>query len=271
MKNNKVLAIALLAGLIISGGLVNKSLAAEAQPNQPIANDDATWNGYDDEYTHGWNEAAEDFNKKLVELKDYRNEFVPVIKSFSKLTSEEKSDFVNRANASYDTGEIYKIYNEAADLNNSRDKLPEREKPQPKKRNPDTTEETPVEDIIIEPTPILPVEKEVVVENKEVDGLIKTIEDNDKKIREEMSRLDKELNKDDKKPEDENKKPETDEDNKDNAPSKEKVIIKEIIKEPDTKKTTKSTDNPKTGVGSLSAVATTAAISMAGIVATRKK
>ena len=122
-------------------------------------------------------------------------------------------------------------------------------------------------------------DKEDTTTSKEVDDLIKEIEDRDQEIREELKRIDSTVVVDDnKKPADEDKKPvETDKDKKEDdaeaQPSKDKVVVKEIIK--DVKEAVRvpaaSHNNPKTGVADLSAVAGTLAISMAGIVATRKK
>lgn len=140
----------------------------------------------------------------------------------------------------------------------------------------------------VEPTEDEPSEddKKEDTTSKEIDDLIKEIDDRDQEIRDELERIDSTVvvddNKkpadEDKKPADEDKKPvETDkEDKEDDAkaqPSKDKVVVKEIIK--DVKEAVRvpaaSHNNPKTGVADLSAVAGTLAISMAGIVATRKK
>ena len=83
-----------------------------------------------------------------------------------------------------------------------------------------------------------------------------------------------------KKPSDENKDEETDakpdKDKECNCkPCEEKVVVKEVIKDCDKAKVPAQAvaahNNPKTGVAGLSAVAGTLAVSMAGIVATKKK
>ena len=83
-----------------------------------------------------------------------------------------------------------------------------------------------------------------------------------------------------KKPSDENKDEETDakpgKDKECNCkPCEEKVVVKEVIKDCDKDKAPAQAvaahNNPKTGVAGLSAVASTLAVSMAGIVATKKK
>ena len=140
-------------------------------------------------------------------------------------------------------------------------------------------EEDKKDDSVVVPEEEKEEDKEDTTTSKEVDDLIKEIEDRDQEIREELKRIDSTVVVDDnKKPADEDKKPvETDKDKKEDdakaQPSKDKVVVKEIIKEAKeaVRVPAKSHNNPKTGVADLSAVAGTLAISMAGIVATRKK
>ena len=56
---------------------------------------------------------------------DYKKMFLDNLLSLSKLTDEEKEAFKARIEKAKTNGEIYDIYNEAVDLNNSRDKKPE--------------------------------------------------------------------------------------------------------------------------------------------------
>ena len=57
---------------------------------------------------------------------DYKDMFLENLLSLSKLTDEEKEAFKERIEKAKTNGEIYDIYNEAVDLNNSRDKKPEK-------------------------------------------------------------------------------------------------------------------------------------------------
>ena len=166
---------------------------------------------------------------------------------------------------------------------------------------PSPVNPTPVDPITpvdpVNPTPVVPIkpvnpvgptDDEPVVDttSKEVDDLIKELDDRTKEIQEEMENLDSTITDDnqkpadedkkpvdDKKPSDEDKKPSNEDDDANAQPSKDKVVVKDIIKE--VKEAVRvpaaSHNNPKTGVADLSAVAGTLAISMAGIVATRKK
>ena len=121
----------------------------------------------------------------------------------------------------------------------------------------------------------------VLITSEEVDELIKDIDNRDQEIHKELKRIDSNVVVDDnKKPADDSDaeaKPSKDkEDDSEAKPSKDKkdkVVVKEIIK--DAKEAVRvpaaSHNNPKTGVAGLSAVAGTLAVSMAGIVATRKK
>ena len=56
---------------------------------------------------------------------DYKDMFLENLLSLSKLTDEEKEAFKERIEKAKTNGEIYDIYNQAIDLNNSRDKKPE--------------------------------------------------------------------------------------------------------------------------------------------------
>ena len=124
----------------------------------------------------------------------------------------------------------------------------------------------------------------VLITSEEIDELIKDIDNRDQEIREELKRIDSNVVVDDnKKTSDEDKKPvETNKDEKEDdaeaKPSKDKkdkVVVKEIIKDAKTNEAVRvpaaSHNNPKTGVAGLSTVAGTLAVSMAGIVATKKK
>ena len=69
---------------------------------------------------------------------DYKDMFLENLLSLSKLTDEEKEAFKERIEKAKTNGEIYDIYNEAVDLNNSRDKKPE---DPDSSENPDNPEE----------------------------------------------------------------------------------------------------------------------------------
>lgn len=146
----------------------------------------------------------------------------------------------------------------------------------------DPVNPTPV-DPITPVNPVGPTDEEPVVDtttSKEVDDLIKELDDRTEEIQKELEKIDSTITDDnqkpadeDKKPVDDDKKPSNDEDDANAQPSKDKVVVKDIIKE--VKEAVRvpaaSHNNPKTGVADLSAVAGTLAISMAGIIATRKK
>ena len=168
-------------------------------------------------------------------------------------------------------------------------------KPSPVNPTPvDPVNPTPVDPITpvdpVNPTPVVPIkpvnpvgptDDEPVVDttSKEVDDLIKELDDRTEEIQKELEKIDSTITDDNQKPADEDKKPVDDKkpsnenDDANAQPSKDKVVVKEIIKE--VKEAVRvpaaSHNNPKTGVADLSAVAGTLAISMAGIVATRKK
>ena len=146
--------------------------------------------------------------------------------------------------------------------------------PAPEKPAPDNI--APIGPGPVIPTPVTPAPEKPVeedddkTENIDVDSIIKDIDERNKEILDEMAKIDTTITDENKKPADEDKKP-VDEDKKpsddEKQPSKEKeVVVKEVVKVP-----AKAHSNPKTGVADLSAVAGTLAISMAGIVATRKK
>ena len=146
--------------------------------------------------------------------------------------------------------------------------------PAPEKPAPDNI--APIGPGPVIPTPVTPAPEKPVEENDDknenidVDSIIKDIDERNKEILDEMAKIDTTITDENKKPADEDKKP-VDEDKKpsddEKQPSKEKeVVVKEVVKVP-----AKAHSNPKTGVADLSAVAGTLAISMAGIVATRKK
>ncbi|WP_296143362.1 GA module-containing protein, partial [uncultured Anaerococcus sp.] len=63
---------------------------------------------------------------------DYLMEFLRPVVNFSKLTQAEKERFEMRMRAAQTEAEVYDIYNEAADLNNSRTEKPGEEKPEEK-------------------------------------------------------------------------------------------------------------------------------------------
>ena len=119
------------------------------------------------------------------------------------------------------------------------------------------------------------------ITSEEIDQLINDIDEKDAEILEEMKKVDSSIIEDEnKKPSDENKDEETDakpgKDKECNCkPCEEKVVVKEVIKDCDKAKAPAQAvaahNNPKTGVAGLSAVAGTLAVSMAGIVATKKK
>ena len=138
------------------------------------------------------------------------------------------------------------------------------------------------EDSVVVPVEDKEEDKEDTTTSKEVDDLIKELDDRTEEIQKELEKIDSTITDDnqkpvdDKKPSDEDKKPSNEDDDANAQPSKDKkdkVVVKDIIKE--VKEAVRvpaaSHNNPKTGVADLSAVAGTLAISMAGIVATRKK
>ena len=202
-------------------------------------------------------------------------------------------------------GNIAEIVKEPVDVVVERGTKVRDNKEKPVKPNPDVTpvdpitpvdpvNPTPVDPITpvdpVNPTPVDPIkpvnpvgptDDEAVVDttSKEVDDLIKELDDRTEEIQKELEKIDSTITDDNQKPADEDKKPVDDKkpsnenDDANAQPSKDKVVVKEIIKE--VKEAVRvpaaSHNNPKTGVADLSAVAGTLAISMAGIVATRKK
>ena len=132
---------------------------------------------------------------------------------------------------------------------------------------PDTVIPGPiVEDTVVVPGPVVPTpeEKPEVKPSEDIDKLIKEIEQGTKDIENTLIENEKNQKEEEKKPE-EDKKPE------DKKPEDKKPAEKEKEKEVVAPKAAPKTNNPKTGVAGMSAVAGTLAISMAGIVATRKK
>ena len=249
MKNNKALAIALSAGLVLGGTFVvkttNVAYAAESKP---------------------WTE-IEDIAKPIEE-----KESKPwtEIEDIAKPIEKE------------DTKSI---------------PLTELEPSNPKKLGEDDKEI--IDPTQVNPTPVLPEEdkkddSKIVVPvdeekeegketecttSKEVDDLIKEIDERNQEILDEMKNVDSSIVDENKEPSEEEKKPE-DKDKKDEESEAqpeedkdEKVVAKKIIKEAKevVKAPAASHNNPKTGVADLSAVAGTLAVSMAGIVATKKK
>ena len=120
------------------------------------------------------------------------------------------------------------------------------------------------DDTVVVPSPVVPGEEEKpeVKPSEDVDQLIKDIEQGTKDIQDTLIENEKNQKEEEKKPE-EDKKPE-DKKPEDKKPGKKE---KEVV----APKAAPKTNNPKTGVAGMSAVAGTLAISMAGIVATRKK
>lgn len=197
-------------------------------------------------------------------------------------------------------GNIAEIVKEPVDVVVERGTKVRDNKEKPVKPNPDVIPVDPIIDFtpvnpspapVVDPItpvnpinpvgPVDPADDEPVVDttSKEVDDLIKELDDRTEEIQKELEKIDSTITDDNQKPADEDKKPVDDkkpsnEDDDANAqPSKDKVVVKDIIKE--VKEAVRvpaaSHNNPKTGVADLSAVAGTLAISMAGIVATRKK
>ena len=204
-------------------------------------------------------------------------------------------------------GNIAEIVKEPVDVVVERGTKVRDNKEKPVKPTPDVTPVDPIIDFtpvnpspapVVDPiTPVVPIkpvnpvgptDDEPVVDttSKEVDDLIKELDDRTEEIQKELEKIDSTITDDnqkpadedkkpvdDKKPSDEDKKPSNEDDDANAQPSKDKVVVKDIIKE--VKEAVRvpaaSHNNPKTGVADLSAVAGTLAISMAGIVATRKK
>ena len=108
-----------------------------------------------------------------------------------------------------------------------------------------------------------PEEKPEEKPSEDIDKLIKDIEQGTQDIKDTLIENEKNQKEEEKKPE-EDKKPEDNKKPEDKKPAeKEKEVV--------APKAAPKTNNPKTGVAGMSAVAGTLAISMAGIVATRKK
>ena len=263
MKNKKALAIALSAGLVLGGAFAldsdNLAYAADGeettaeQPDPNTEETDNTAGGSDED------KPAEDDKEEDKPAEDDKEEDKPAgdDKEEDKPAGDDKEE-----------------------------------------DNKESTDWAIIEDIAepIYPLPSIDIdidkEKEedkedsetVLITSEEVDDLIKDIDNRDQEIREELKRIDSNVVvDDDKKPADDDKKPVEDdkdekEDDSEAKPSKdkkEKVVVKEIIKDAKAKEAVRvpavSHNNPKTGVAGLSAVAGTLAVSMAGIVATKKK
>ena len=299
MKTNKILAVALSAGLVLGGASV-----ANAQ-------EDSGWNGYDDSWQAGWEAASAEQDKKLAEEKEkekvkekekevdnwhadpYEEGWKKASAEQDKKLAEEKAkekdskkpeenkrqtldewqieqnekdgyftkeDALRAGNLALDKAKLRGLYevevrkNAVQDrwfwrfvpVEKAEDKKPEDKKPEVKpnqevKPTPDYTPAKPEDK-----TPAAPAEND-----KEVDKLIKDLNDSQKKINDLLEQNEKEnaeLNKKDKK----------EKDKKENKKAKKQAPAKQGT-------------NPKTGVVGLGSVASLAAISMAGIVATRKR
>ena len=261
MKTNKILAVALSAGLVLGGASV-----ANAQ-------EDSGWNGYDDSWQAGWEAASAEQDKKLAEEKAKEKDSKKPEENKRQTLDEwqieqnekdgyfTKEDALRAGNLALDKAKLRGLYevevrkNAVQDrwfwrfvpVEKAEDKKPEDKKPEVKpnpevKPTPDYTPAKPEDK-----TPAAPAEND-----KEVDKLIKDLNDSEKKINDLLEQNEKENAELNKKGKKEDKKEADKKAKKKQAPAKQGT-------------------NPKTGVVGLGSVASLAAISMAGIVATRKR
>ena len=278
MKSNRILAVALSAGLVLAGGVsiahaetgYEKETEAKAAAEKAITDKEhQTYNirqGADKKYYFNIVEKAdpleapkEEESSNLFDQHDIGNNEVGFVKrEFAEQEAKWvlKNDKVNKsyeivetANGrwSYVLSPFEKEKTEEKKPEEKKEekgtpevhtkpeyKLPEN-KPEVKPSTPDTKPSTPAEN------------------DKEVDKLIKDLNDSQKKINDLLEQNEKENAELNKKGEKEKDKKEADKkDKKKQAPAKQGT-------------------NPKTGVVGLGSVASLAAISMAGIVATRKR
>lgn len=289
MKKNRILAVALSAGLVLAGSLT-PALAAEqpAETAQDVENNEVGFKTA---------EAAEAAAKKALE-NDKINKSYTVNQTtngkYMYLLSPAKSEepeqeapveeekAENNENG-YKTEAAAKKAGEAAlkdakledsyqvevrkESSFNKDKentaryfyrfvLKEEVKPTPEDKKPDVkpTPEDKKTDVKPTPdyTPAKPEDKTPAENDKEVDKLIKDLNDSEKKINDLLEQNEKENAELNKKGKKEDKKEADKKAKKKQAPAKQGT-------------------NPKTGVVGLGSVASLAAISMAGIVATRKR
>ncbi|WP_297687532.1 DUF5633 domain-containing protein [uncultured Anaerococcus sp.] len=279
MKTNKILAVALSAGLVLAGGFTTaqasgsydtkadaKAAAEEAIKNDPINKSYTISQDLNGKYIFTLSAADKDADPLGPEAKESSNQFDQhdignndagfVKREFAEQEAKWvlKNDKVNKS---------YKIVQTANGrwsyiLSQEENKKPEEKKPEEKKEEKGTPEvhtkpeyKLPENKPEVKPStpdtkPSTPAEND-----KEVDKLIKDLNDSQKKINDLLEQNEKEnaeLNKKDKK----------EKDKKENKKAKKQAPAKQGT-------------NPKTGVVGLGSVASLAAISMAGIVATRKR
>ena len=233
MKNKKALVIALSAGLVLGGAfaLDSDNVAYAAEGEETPADQTDTNTGEAGDKEVDDNKDKEDDNKDKEDDNKDKED---------DNKEKESTDWDNNED---NAGPIFPVPSIDIDIDEEKEE-----------ENEDT--------------------ETVLITSEEVDELIKDIDNRDQEIHKELKRIDSNVVVDDnKKPADDSDadaKPDKDnkDDDTDAKPEKEKVIIKEkeVVKVP-----AKSHNNPKTGVAGLSAVAGTLAVSMAGIVATRKK
>lgn len=289
MKSNRILAVALSAGLVLAGG-VSIAQAAEkpAETVQDVENNevgyktkeaaekaaqaalDAQEKGKEINYSFTINQTTN--GKYMYLLSPAKSEKPEQQAPVEEEKAENNENGYKTEAAAKKAGEAalkdakledsYQVeVRKEASLNKDKENtaryfyrfvLKEEVKPTPdKKPNPEVKPSTPdTKPSTPDTTPAAPAEND-----KEVDKLIKDLNDSEKKINDLLEQNEKEnaeLNKKDKKEKDKK------EDKKENKKAKKQAPAKQGT-------------NPKTGVVGLGSVASLAAISMAGIVATRKR
>lgn len=256
MKSNRILAVALSAGLVLAGGVsiahaetgYEKETEAKAAAEKAITDKEhQTYNirqGADKKYYFNIVEKAdpleapkEEESSNLFDQHDIGNNEVGFVKrEFAEQEAKWvlKNDKVNKSYEIVETANGRWSYV----LSPFEKEKTEEKKPEEKKEEKGTPE--------VHTKPSTPAEND-----KEVDKLIKDLGESEKKINDLLEQNEKEnaeLNKKDKK----------EKDKKENKKAKKQAPAKQGT-------------NPKTGVVGLGSVASLAAISMAGIVATRKR
>ena len=280
MKSNRILAVALSAGLVLAGGVsiahAETGYATEAEAKaaaeKSITKEEKEYKSYtvmkgvDGKFYFNITEKADPLeapkekeSSNRFDQHDIGNNEVGFVK---REFAEQEAKWVlknDKVNKSY---EIVQTANGRWSyvLSPFENKKPEEKKPEEKKEEKGTPEvhtkpeyKLPENKPEVKPStpdtkPSTPAEND-----KEVDKLIKDLGESEKKINDLLEQNEKEnaeLNKKDKKEKD--KKEADKKDKKKQAPAK-------------------KGNNPKTGVVGLGSVASLAAISMAGIVATRKR
>lgn len=295
MKKNRILAVALSAGLVLAGGLT-PVLAAEqpAETAQDVENNEVGYKTKENaekaaQAALDAQEEGKKINKSFTVNQAANGKYMYMLSPVESEKPEQPAPEVEEKAENNDNGykseeaaqkagekdlkdkkleESYQVeVRKEASLNKDNDKearyfyrfvlkeedkKPEDKKPEDKKPEDKKPEVKPTPDYTPakpeDKTPAAPAEND-----KEVDQLIKDLNDSQKKINDLLEQNEKEnaeLNKKDKKEKD--KKEADKKDKKKQAPAK-------------------KGNNPKTGVVGLGSVASLAAISMAGIVATRKR